>query len=219
MTTNIEPEVKLVWATPNGENLVSQMARVSSPKNEQNWETAPKLLNYLIKHNHWSPFEMVGACLEIYCTRDIARQILRHRSFTFQEFSQRYAEANMGYAQAETRFQDVKNRQNSIELGETDQEKCTDEWWQSRQAYLAEEAHRIYSVAIQSGIAKEVARKVLPEGLTMSRMYMNGTLRSWIHYIKLRTGEETQKEHRIVAEKIKAALCDIFPITFSVYFT
>lgn len=219
MTSKLTPEVKLIWATPNGENLVSQMARVSNPKNEQNWETAPKLINYLIKHNHWSPFEMVGACLEISCTRDIARQILRHRSFSFQEFSQRYAETDMGYAEAEPRLQDLKNRQNSIGLGDSDKEKGLAEWWQIRQAELAEEADRIYKVALDCGIAKEVARKVLPEGLTMSRMYMNGTLRSWMHYIKLRTGEETQKEHREVAEKIKEELSGIFPITFSVYFT
>jgi thymidylate synthase (FAD) len=219
MLAKLKPSVKLVWATPDGENLVSQMARVSSPKNEKNWESAPKLINYLIKHRHWSPFEMVGACVEISCTRDIARQILRHRSFYFQEFSQRYAEADRGYAQAETRLQDVKNRQNSLSLGETEDEQNLKDWWENRQAYLVEEIDRIYSVALKSGIAKEVARKILPEGITMSRMYMYGTLRSWLHYIQLRTGEETQKEHREVAEEIKIKLSDVFPTTFNVYFS
>ena len=160
---------------------------------------------------------MVGACLEIRCTRDIARQILRHRSFSFQEFSQRYAEMDMGYMEAEPRFQDMKNRQNSLELGENERDQELRIWWEAGQKKLIYEAHKLYSSALNQGIAKEVARKVLPEGLTMSRMYMYGTLRSWLHYVELRAGEETQKEHREVAEQAREVLTSVFPTTFLMY--
>ena len=194
------------WSTPNAEELVAKMARVSNPANENNKESAPKLLKYLIDNKHWSPFEMVNVCMQIETTRDIARQILRHRSFSFQEFSQRYAEA-YEWEICETRIQDSKNRQSSLD----NSNESLAEWWQSAQATLLDQTTRVYKTALNAGIAKEVARKVLPEGLTTSRMYMNGTLRSWLHYVTIRCDKATQKEHREVAEACKAELIKLFP--------
>lgn len=203
-------KVNLVWATPNGDDLIAYMARVSNPANQNNPETAPKLISYLMRNQHWSPFEMVNACVEIECTRDIARQILRHRSFTFQEFSQRYAIADV-YETSEARLQDNKNRQNSIEVQDRELEKL----WQEMQTDVLVAAKKAYGQALNAGIAKEVARKVLPEGLTVSRMYMNGSLRSWMHYINIRTDKATQKEHRIVAEQIRSVIAPSFPSVFA----
>ena len=198
--------VKLVWVTPDAEEKVAYMARVSNPNNQDNKETAPKLLRYLMRNKHWSPFEMVNVCMEIECTRDIARQILRHRSFSFQEFSQRYAES-LGFEYGEVRLQDEKNRQNSLPT----QDRELQRWWDEQQAVVAAQARYSYGAALNQGIAKEVSRKLLPEGLTMSRMYMNGTLRSWMHYVDIRCDEATQKEHREVADKCKAILTEQFP--------
>jgi thymidylate synthase (FAD) len=189
------------------QDSIAYCARVSNPSNQSNTETNEKLLNYLIKHNHWSPFEMVSICLEIETTRDIARQILRHRSFSFQEFSQRYAVADLGFVTKEARLQDTKNRQNSIVTTDTVLENA----WQETQKEIAKQCEIVYNWALEKGIAKEQARAVLPEGMTVSRMYMNGTLRSWIHYIQLRTGVETQKEHRKVALACAAAIAQIYP--------
>ena len=191
-------------------NLVAYCARVSNPNNQNNSETSAKLIKYLIKHKHWSPLEMVSACLEIETTRDIARQILRHRSFSFQEFSQRYADPtkDLKFTTREARLQDKKNRQNSIEVSD---QKLQDEW-NTLQDMLIEDARQAYQWAIAKGIAKEQARAVLPEGLTMSRMYMHGTLRSWVHYIDLRTTNGTQKEHMIIAEECAVAIAKIFPL-------
>lgn len=205
--------VKLVWATPNGEELVAYMARVSNPDNQDNADTAPKLLKYLINNKHWSPFEMVNMCVEIETSRDIARQILRHRSFSFQEFSQRYAEVNGPDIISIARLQDSKNRQNSLE---TDNEYLQN-WWLAAQARVADDAEYIYREALKKGIAKEVARKVLPEGLTPTRMYMNGTLRSWLHYVDIRCDAATQKEHREVAEQCKALLVTQYPTLKGLY--
>jgi thymidylate synthase (FAD) len=199
-------KVKLVWVTPDAENLVAYMARVSNPENQDNPKTAPKLLKYLIKHKHWSPFEMVNVCMEIETTRDIARQILRHRSFSFQEFSQRYALAD-AYEWSEVRLQDEKNRQNSIPV----QDRELQDFWQYQQESVLMAAKKAYSAAINAGVAKEVARKVLPEGMTVSRMYMNGTLRSWLHYCDIRCDEATQKEHRDVAKQCQKIIQDFFP--------
>ena len=180
------------------EDLVAYAARVSNPTNQANSETAPRLLRYLMKHQHWSPFEMVSLTMEITTTRDIARQILRHRSFAFQEFSQRYASAeSLGFEIREARMQDQKNRQASLET--TDLE-LTD-IWQEKQQELLRKTREVYSWALSNGIAKEQARAVLPEGNTQSRLYMAGTLRSWLHYCILRTELGTQKEHRVVAEQ------------------
>jgi thymidylate synthase (FAD) len=192
----------------NAQELIAYCARVSNPANQLNTETSEKLIRYLIKHAHWSPLEMVSVCLEIETTRDIARQILRHRSFSFQEFSQRYAVADLGWELKEARLQDTKNRQNSIE---TDDALLENEWEraQKRAIYAAE---REYRWALDNGIAKEQARAVLPEGLTVSRLYMQGTLRSWLHYIELRSGPETQKEHRQIAQACAGALESIFPM-------
>lgn len=198
--------VSLVWATPDAERFIAYMARVSNPPNQTNDATAPKLLRYLKEHKHWSPFEMVNVCMEITCTRDIARQILRHRSFSFQEFSQRYAVAD-GYELSEARLQDNKNRQNSIEV----QDRELARMWQEQQQAVLKAARYAYEMALNNGVAKEVARKVLPEGLTTSKMYMNGTLRSWMHYVSIRTGVETQKEHREVALQCQKILQDLFP--------
>jgi thymidylate synthase (FAD) len=197
----------------NAQELVAYCARVSNPANQTNTDTSEKLIRYLIKHKHWSPLEMVSACLEIETTRDIARQILRHRSFSFQEFSQRYAVADLGWELKETRLQDTKNRQNSIALsGLTLKEQNLMEQWRVKQEQLIQDAEYAYDWAIQNGIAKEQARAVLPEGLTVSRLYMQGTLRSWLHYIELRSGPETQKEHRQVAQACASALETIFPM-------
>jgi len=197
----------------NAQELVAFCARVSNPANQTNTDTSEKLIRYLIKHKHWSPLEMVSACLEIETTRDIARQILRHRSFSFQEFSQRYAVADLGWELKETRLQDTKNRQNSIALsGLTLNEQNLIEQWKVKQEQLIRDAEHAYDWAIGHGIAKEQARAVLPEGLTVSRLYMQGTLRSWLHYIELRSGPETQKEHREVAQACATALESIFPM-------
>jgi len=192
------------------DQLVAYAARVSNPSNQMNTETAPKLLQYLIKHKHYSPFEMVSVVMEIETTRDIARQILRHRSFSFQEFSQRYADPtkDLGFVtRREARLQDLKNRQNSIE----NDDEGIQIGWEKVQLQITNAAQEAYAWAINSGIAKEQARAVLPEGLTKSRMYMNGTLRSWLHYCQLRTGPETQKEHREVATSAWYELLKEFP--------
>ena len=199
-------EVKLVWATPDAERLIAYMARVSNPPNQTNEASAPRLLRYLKEHKHWSPFEMVNVCMEITCTRDIARQILRHRSFSFQEFSQRYAVAD-GYELSEARLQDLKNRQNSIEVQDRELQKM----WEELQMATLKQARQSYETALDLGIAKEVARKVLPEGITTSRMYMNGTLRSWLHYCDIRCDVATQKEHRDIADKCRVILRELFP--------
>jgi len=208
------------------ENLVAYCARVSNPSNQINVETNDRLLNYLIKHKHWSPFEMVSVCLEIETTRDIARQILRHRSFSFQEFSQRYADvSDLGnmFEHREARLQDPKNRQNSIELnlenvgkgGEgvdsTSEEMLARQWYE-KQTEVMNIASKAYKWALANGIAKEQARCVLPEGNTKSRMYVNGTLRSWIHYIELRKENGTQKEHMAIAKECAKVISQIYPI-------
>ena len=187
---------------------VAYCARVSNPANQNNTATSEKLVRYLIKNDHWSPLEMVSVCLEIQTTRDIARQILRHRSFSFQEFSQRYAIANIGVNIREARLQDKNNRQNSIE---TDNNELQDEW-EARQREVIDKAKYAYNWALSKGIAKEQARAVLPEGNTMSRLYMNGTMRSWIHYIQLRSGNGTQKEHKQIAIMCAKAIEHIFPM-------
>ena len=195
----------------NAQELVAFCARVSNPSNQLNTETSEKLIKYLIKNAHWSPLEMVSACLEIETTRDIARQILRHRSFSFQEFSQRYANPvkDLEFVTREARLQDLKNQQNSIE---TDDEEITN-MWIKKQEDLIENAKETYNWAIKNGIAKEQARAVLPEGNTVSRMYMNGTLRSWIHYIELRSGNGTQKEHMDIALACAEVVAKIFPMS------
>ena len=192
-------------------NLVSYCARVSNPSNQNNEETSKKLIKYLIKNKHWSPLEMVNVCLEIETTRDIARQILRHRSFSFQEFSQRYADPtkDLQFVTREARLQDSKNRQNSIEL---DDESELHHAWKAKQELIIHESKMAYDWAIGNGIAKEQARAVLPEGLTMSRMYMNGTLRSWVHYIELRAGNGTQKEHMDIAKDCAFEIAKVFPL-------
>jgi thymidylate synthase (FAD) len=190
------------------QDLVAYCARVSNPANQNNTQTNEKLIRYLIKNNHWSPLEMVSVCLEIETTRDIARQILRHRSFSFQEFSQRYAVADLGFECKEARLQDKKNRQNSIQ---TDNVELQNEW-EAQQKRVADNAQEAYKWALENGIAKEQARAVLPEGMTLSRMYMNGTLRSWVHYISLRSGNGTQKEHRDIAIACAKAIEPIFPM-------
>ena len=192
------------------QDLVAYAARVSNPSNQNNKETSEKLLKYLIKHKHWSPLEMASACLEIETTRDIARQILRHRSFSFQEFSQRYADPtqDLEFVTREARLQDEKNRQNSISTDDNVLKRS----WEAKQQQLIHECRLAYKWAIENGIAKEQARAVLPEGLTMSRMYMNGTIRSWVHYIELRTANGTQKEHMEVAEACAVEIAKIFPL-------
>ena len=215
-------KVKLVsYSTPteeflnegidNAQELVAFCARVSNPSNQLNTETSEKLIKYLIKNAHWSPLEMVSACLEIETTRDIARQILRHRSFSFQEFSQRYANPvkDLEFETREARLQDLKNRQNSIE----NQNEEISNMWIEKQEHLINEARETYNWAIENGIAKEQARAVLPEGNTVSRMYMNGTLRSWIHYIELRSGNGTQKEHMEIAISCAEVITKIFPMS------
>jgi thymidylate synthase (FAD) len=214
-------KVKLIsYSTPNedvakegikdAQELVAYCARVSNPSNQLNTETSEKLINYLIKNSHWSPLEMVSACLEIETTRDIARQMLRHRSFSFQEFSQRYANPvkDLEFVTREARLQDPKNRQNSIE---SKNETLENEWTQI-QLDLIENSKKAYNWAIENGIAKEQARAVLPEGNTVSRLYMNGTLRSWIHYIELRSANGTQKEHMEIAIACAEVVSSIFPM-------
>lgn len=204
--------MKLVSYSRDGEKSLEEMvcycARVSNPTNQNNTETNSRLLNYLIDHKHWSPFEMVSICVEIETTRDIARQILRHRSFSFQEFSQRYAVANLEFQYKPARLQDAKNRQNSIESNDTELEQL----WEKKQTDISKMVEETYIWAIDNGIAKEQARTILPEGMTPTRMYMNGTLRSWIHYIELRSSKETQKEHRDVAIACAEAIKEIFPL-------
>lgn len=197
------------------QDLIAFCARVSNPSNQLNMETSEKLINYLIKHSHWSPLEMVSVCLEIETTRDIARQILRHRSFSFQEFSQRYADPvkELDFVIREARLQDTKNRQNSVELDFDDAaDRELHQIWQEKQQEVIRTAKEAYVWAINNGIAKEQARAVLPEGNTVSRMYMNGTVRSWIHYIQLRAGNGTQKEHMEIAKACAQVIANVFPL-------
>ena len=202
----------------DAQELIAYCARVSNPSNQLNTETSEKLSSYLIKHQHWSPLEMVSACIEITTTRDIARQILRHRSFSFQEFSQRYAdptaELDDAFVLREARFQDDKNRQNSVALDTTDDaQRLLAIEWERAQKRVLWAVKQEYSWAIKNGIAKEQARAVLPEGLTVSRLYMNGTLRSWVHFIELRSANGTQKEHQEVAIACAKVIAEIFPMT------
>jgi len=192
------------------EDLCAYCARVSNPNNQQNTTTSRKLIKYLVKNKHWSPLEMVNACIEIETTRDIARQILRHRSFSFQEFSQRYADPTeeLEFVTREARLQDPKNRQNSIECDDI-RIKST---WEVRQLEVIDRVQKEYRWAIENGIAKEQARSLLPEGLTMSRLYMNGTLRSWVHYIELRSANGTQKEHAEIAMACAVEIAKVFPL-------
>ena len=193
------------------QDLIAFCARVSNPSNQINTETSEKLIKYLIKHKHWSPLEMTSACLEINTTRDIARQILRHRSFSFQEFSQRYANpAEFGdqFVIREARLQDTKNRQNSIDVEDVELQA----WWDAQQKFVIDHVSRIYQEAIDKGIAKEQARAILPEGNTKSRLYANGTIRSWIHYIELRAANGTQKEHMEIAQVCAKVIAEIFPL-------
>ena len=194
----------------SAQDLIAYCARVSNPQNQFNTETSEKLIKYLIKHKHWSPLEMVSACLEITTTRDIARQILRHRSFSFQEFSQRYADPtkDLNFVIREARLQDPKNRQNSIPSDNLQLQA----FWEERQKRVIREAQEAYEWAIHNGIAKEQARAVLPEGLMESRLYMNGTLRSWVHFIELRSANGTQLEHQLVAKQCAAVIAEIFPL-------
>ena len=201
----------------DAQELVAYCARVSNPTNQINTETSERLIRYLVKHQHWSPLEMVSACIEITTTRDIARQILRHRSFSFQEFSQRYADPTAEFDEAfvlrEARFQDTKNRQNSIEFDSTDEaQRLLAIEWERAQKRVLYAVKKEYKWAIDNGIAKEQARALLPEGLTVSRMYMNGSIRSWIHYIVLRKDNGTQKEHREIAVACAQAIAKIFPM-------
>jgi thymidylate synthase (FAD) len=194
----------------DAQDLIAYCARVSNPSNQFNTETSDKLIKYLVKHAHWSPLEMVSACMEITTTRDIARQILRHRSFSFQEFSQRYADPtkDLNFVTREARLQDTNNRQNSVE---TQDASLQNEWFRAQQRVIYA-AKREYEWAIKNGIAKEQARAVLPEGLIESRLYMNGTLRSWIHFIELRSANGTQKEHQEVAKACAKVIADVFPL-------
>ena len=205
-----DPSDSILNAAMNTQDLIAYCARVSNPANQYNTETSEKLIRYSIKHQHWSPLEMVSACLEIETTRDIARQILRHRSFSFQEFSQRYADPTqeLDFVTREARLQDQKNRQNSIAT--TDAELVA--WWDAKQKFIIETVKQTYAEAIERGIAKEQARAILPEGNTISRLYMNGTLRSWIHFIELRSANGTQEEHREVARACAHVIAKIFPM-------
>ena len=199
-----------IMGLENIQDLVAYCARVSNPSNQANTKTTAKLLDYLIKHKHWSPFEMASACIEIETTRDIARQMLRHRSFSFQEFSQRYADPNEmheTFVTRECRLQDETNRQNSIENTET----SLDVWWEQQQRFVISLVEKIYKEARERGIAKEQARAILPEGNTVSRLYVNGTIRSWIHYVELRSANGTQKEHMDLARAVASAISGIYP--------
>jgi len=199
----------------NTTELVAFCARVSNPANQMNKETSEKLIKYLINNQHWSPLEMVSVCLEIETTRDIARQILRHRSFSFQEFSQRYADPTqeLDFVIREARLQDPKNRQNSIDITEDNISGIAiNDVWKEKQEELIKQVKSLYNWATQNGIAKEQAREVLPEGLTKSRLYMNGTLRSWIHYIQLRSANGTQKEHIAIAKACAEVIAKVFPL-------
>ena len=202
----------------NAQELIAYCARVSNPSNQLNTETSEKLIRYLVKHAHWSPLEMVSACVEITTTRDIARQILRHRSFAFQEFSQRYADPtkDLNFVTREARMQDTKNRQNSVELDMADSEQRElARLWEEKQQAVIRASKEAYTWAVENGIAKEQARAVLPEGNTESRIYMNGTLRSWVHFIELRSGNGTQKEHQLIAIACAKAIAAIFPMAES----
>ena len=206
---------------PNLQDLVAYCARVSNPSNQANSETSERLIKYLIKHKHWSPLEMVSVCIEVETTRDIARQLLRHRSFSFQEFSQRYAdptaELDDAFVLREARMQDTKNRQNSVELDMSDEKQRLLAYeWERAQKRVLYAVKKEYEWAIKNGIAKEQARAVLPEGLTVSRLYVNGTLRSWIHYIDLRDGNGTQKEHAEIARACAEVIAKVFPIIKSI---
>lgn len=198
----------------DAQDLIAFCARVSNPSNQLNLETAEKLIGYLAKHKHWSPFEMVSACIEVETTRDIARQLLRHRSFSFQEFSQRYADPtkDLEFVYREARLQDQKNRQNSIELDSSDESFKLHVAWTAHQEKVKQASLEAYTWAIENGIAKEQARAVLPEGLMSSVLYVNGTIRSWIHYIELRSGNGTQKEHIELARACAEAISDAFPM-------
>ena len=200
----------------DAQELIAYCARVSNPSNQLNTETSEKLIRYLVKHAHWSPLEMVSACVEITTTRDIARQILRHRSFSFQEFSQRYADPtkDLNFVIREARLQDAKNRQNSVELdlADPDQRELA-RLWEEKQQSVIRAAREAYTWAVTNNIAKEQARAVLPEGNTESRVYMNGTIRSWVHFIELRAGNGTQKEHQLVALACAKAIAAVFPMS------
>lgn len=203
-------EVTAEWGLTDIQELVAFCARVSNPANQLNNDTSERLIRYLIRHQHWSPLEMVSACLEITTTRDIARQILRHRSFSFQEFSQRYADPtqDLNFVTREARLQDTTNRQNSVAVDDP----ALQAWWDAKQKFIIESARLVYTEAVEKGIAKEQARVVLPEGLTESRLYMNGTLRSWIHFIELRSANGTQREHQLVAQACAEVIAKIFPM-------
>lgn len=204
-----------MWATTEADKMIAKMARVSNPENQDN-EEFTRLLNYLMKHNHYSPFEMASMCVQIDTTRDISRQILRHRSFNFQEFSQRYEDAGKlgDMVERECRLQDDKNRQNSLETTDSVLTHC----FSASQKKVWDIAVNSYSLALSSGIAKEQARALLPEGLTPTRMYMSGTIRSWVHYIQVRAGVETQKEHRIIAQGALEVLRQVAPVTAQAFF-
>jgi thymidylate synthase (FAD) len=210
MTSHSTPDN--IIGVDDAQELIAYCARVSNPGNQNNKDTSEKLIKYLIKHQHWSPLEMVSACLEIETTRDIARQILRHRSFSFQEFSQRYADPtkDLSFETRDARLQDPKNRQNSIDLSEDNRRLNED--FRMKQTEIIRQAKKVYEWAIYNGIAKEQARAVLPEGNTVSRLYMNGTLRSWVHYIDLRSANGTQKEHQDIAIACAREIAKIFPI-------
>ena len=206
-------DVELIHVTPDAEQLIAYMARVSNPSNQNNTETSPRLIRYLIKHKHWSPFEMVNMCVSIETTRSIAAQILRHRSFSFQEFSQRYAQASQlgSPVVPELRLQDTKNRQNSIEVEEEDL------FLKQRIDYLYKHAEQVYEALLEAGVAKECARDVLPLS-TPTKLYMNGTLRSWLHYCDLRCGNGTQYEHKLIADQVKNLIQNEFPIVYAAMF-
>ena len=218
---NADKQDEFEFDLPNLQDLVAYCARVSNPANQTNSETSERLIKYLIKHKHWSPLEMVSVCIEVETTRDIARQLLRHRSFSFQEFSQRYAdptaELDDAFVLREARMQDTKNRQNSVELDMSDEKQRLLAYdWERSQNRVLYAVKKEYEWAIKNGIAKEQARAVLPEGLTVSRLYVNGTLRSWIHYIDLRDGNGTQKEHAEIARACAEVIAKVFPIIKSI---
>jgi len=200
----------------NVQDLIAFCARVSNPSNQLNTETSEKLIRYLIKHKHWSPLELTNACLEIETTRDIARQLLRHRSFSFQEFSQRYADPtkHLDFVLREARYQDTENRQNSVDMSISSDKDRNIMWqWERQQQIVIDAAKNAYQWAIEHGIAKEQARCVLPEGNTVSRLYVNGTLRSWVHYIELRSSNGTQKEHAEIAKTCANVISEVFPMS------
>jgi thymidylate synthase (FAD) len=215
--TQVAPDLDL--NIESVQDLIAYCAKVSNPQGQTNLEESTRLLNYLIKHKHWSPFEMASAVIEVETTRDIARQFLRHRSFSFQEFSQRYAnpeDMDTAFVTREARLQDHKNRQNSVALEDTDTSGVAD-WWEANQLHHIEQSKMLYRAALERGIAKEQARAVLPEGNTVSRVTANGTIRSWIHYVELRAGNGTQKEHMDLAVAIGKAITSIFPMMESMY--